>query len=56
MKQVSQPKVDNNPFTNWKTGPSLLANDKSLDRSRVASRNKNKFTPAPLNISFKRKD
>ena len=56
MKESNKVKVDNNPFTNWKTGPSLFSKDKSFVLSQTASRNKHKFTPAPLNIDFKRKD
>jgi hypothetical protein len=56
MKQTP-PKVDNNPFTSWKAGgPSLLAKDRSFQLSQKASKNQFKFTPAPLNIDFKRKD
>lgn len=56
MKQTP-PKVDNNPFTSWKTGgPSIVAKDRSFLLSQKASKNQFKFTPAPLNIDFKRKD
>lgn len=56
MREETPQKIDNNPFTNWKTGPSIWAKDKSFERSAIASKNKFKFTPAPLNIIFKRKD